>query len=142
MSGALTGNQHFVQVNANLAACGQEQVDVPPAVPVIAETSAQNLTITLAGGVAKLSLSCPAPLAATTMLYGAAPQKKGVNREPEQLMLGVPGAIVQGSCDVTALYTAKFGAPAIGQKVFLSVGTISAGHKGAFKHFVGIVPAA
>ena len=50
--------------------------------------------------------------------------------------------MVGGKADITALYTAKFGAPAVGQKVFVRSKQVLDGYDDLLHQWSGIVPAA
>jgi hypothetical protein len=48
---------------------------------------------------------------------------------------------VQGSADITSLYTVRYGAPAAGMKVFVRVSQMVNGWESAPMTFAAIVPA-
>ena len=61
--------------------------------------------------------------------------------EPCIPSLGICPVPAQGSCDITSLYTAKFGVPAPGAKVFVSVHQMVNGYTDVPRRFSAIVPA-
>ena len=141
-NGPMTGLQFYQQINANLALLGQETVDAPPAPPVFDALAPVNLVITVAAGAAVLKLTCPTAPGANTVLCATPPQKQGVSKCTNWRTLGTCPAPAQGSADITALYTATFGAPPIGSKVFVRAHLMVNGFQSVPAIFNGIVPAA
>lgn len=139
--GALTGNQHFVQVNARLAATGQDAVDVPAADAPMPANPLGNLVITNAAGALALKLGCPTAPADFTEIWGAPPVKAGVARVPQLFLLGLCPVPAAGSAVITALYTSKFGAPAVGQRIFIGSRSTINGMAGPMVATTAIVPA-
>ncbi len=140
-SGPLTGLQFYQQVNANLLLLGQDAVTDPPATPVFGDLAPQNLIIANAAGVVTMKLTCPTPPGENTIIEATPPQKAGVSICTNYRVIGTCPAAVAGSADITALYTAKFGAPASGQKVFVRCRLMVNGFQGVPNAFSGIVPA-
>ena len=140
-SGPLTGSQLFVKVNVNLTLFGQAAVNMPPAQPVFPALAPQNLVITNAGGVIAIKLTCPADPGENTIVRAAAPQSAGRQVCNDFRILGVCPAPVLGSSDVTALYSARFGAPAVGSKVFVRCNQFVDGYEDLPHEFYAIVPA-
>jgi hypothetical protein len=56
-------------------------------------------------------------------------------------VVGTCPAAVAGAADITALYTARFGVPTAGAKVFVRVNQFVDGYEDIGTEFVGIVPA-
>ena len=56
-------------------------------------------------------------------------------------VVGMCPAPVQGSADITNLYTARFGAPRIGKKLYISVNQFVDGWEDLLVTFSAIVPA-
>jgi hypothetical protein len=141
-SGPLTGLQLFVRINATLSQFGQETVDTPPAVPTFDALAPQALVITNTAGVIALKLTCPTSPGENTILRGSSPQKSGVRRTPDARILGICPAPVTGSATITSLYTARFGAPVAGQRIFIEAQLMQNGWYGPKRTFSALVPAA
>ena len=139
-NGPLTGNQFFTRVNTTLAELALDPVDSPPATPSIASPAATGLVITNTGGAAAVKLTCPTNPGTNTIVRACAPVKAGVNRTPELYKIGMQPAPAQGSSDITTLYTVKFGAPAVGTRIFVSVQLHVTGILGQAVVFTGVVP--
>ena len=56
-------------------------------------------------------------------------------------VLGTCPAVVQGSADITSLYTARYGVPPVGKKVYVQVNQFVNGWESLPVSFWGIVPA-
>ena len=76
------------------------------------------------------------------MVEAAAPVRPSVSTNINTRVLGTCPAPVQGSADITSLYTAKFGAPAPGTKVFVSVHQMVDGYTDVPRRLSAIVSAA
>jgi hypothetical protein len=141
-SGPLTGLQLFVRINSTLAQFGQEVVDVPPAYPQFPALAPQGLVITNPGGIPTLKLTCPTSPGENTVLRGAAPQRSGVRRLPGTRILGTLPAPQTGTSDITSLYTSRYGAPGVGQRIFVTCQQFIDGWLSTPAMFTGLVPAA
>jgi hypothetical protein len=141
-SGPMTGLQLYIKINATLALFGQEQVDAPPAPPVFDALAPISLVIANAGGVISLSLTCPGNPGENTVVRGAAPLKQGVTRTSNFRILGTCPAPADGKADITGLYTAHFGVPTVGTKVFVQCNMYKDGYQSIPQVFSAIVPQA
>ena len=140
-SGPLTGLQLFVKVNASNLTVGAPLVDVPPAVPAPVALNITGLTATLAAGVVTLKLTTTDAPPDGTMLWGCAPENSGVRRAMSPRYLGICGNPANGAVDITAQYTAKFGAPTKGSRIFVQANTNQNGWEGLRQTFSALVPA-
>ena len=140
-SGPLTGQQLFNKINCTLAQFGQDQVQVPPARPQFPSLAPQNLVIANASGAITLKLTCPASPGQNTIIRGSKPVSQGYGKFTDFRVLGMCPAPVQGSADITSLYTARYGVPAVGTKVFVSVNQVVGGWEDHAVTFAAIVPA-
>ena len=120
-SGSLSGFQLFTKINCALAQFGQAQVDAPPAQPQFPALAPQNLVITNTGGVIALKLTCPSNPGDNTIVRGAKPLSQGRETCNDFRILGMCPAPAQGSADITSLYTARYGVPPVGNKVYVQV---------------------
>ncbi len=140
-SGPLTGLQLFTKVNCTLATFGQDPVDTPPTAPTFGDLAPQNLDITNTGGTIALKLACPISPGTNTVVRATAPQRSGTRRPVSFRILGMCPTPAQGSSDITSLYTARYGAPAVGQRVFIHVQQMTDGFYGPERVFSALVPA-
>ena len=69
------------------------------------------------------------------------PLSQGYEVCPDMRELGVCPAAQSGAADITSLYTAKFGAPKAGQKLFVQAYQTASGWTDQPLQFSGIVPA-
>jgi hypothetical protein len=141
-SGALSGFQLFAKINCTLAQFGQEQVDAPPAHPQFPDLAPTNLVITNTGSVIALKLTCPADPGENTIVRGSAPLSQGRETCRDYRILGTCPAAVAGSADITTLYTARYGVPPVGKKVYVRVNQFVDGWEDLPVTFSAIVPAA
>ena len=139
-SGPLTGAQLFNKINCTLALFGQEQVDAPPPVPQFPALAPQNLVISNTSGAIALKLTCPTSPGQNTIVRASAPVSAGRETCGSYRILGVCPAPVQGSADITSLYTARYGVPPQGTKVFVRVNLMVDGWEDIAAKFSAIVP--
>jgi hypothetical protein len=140
-SGPLTGNQLFNKINCTLAQFGLDQVEAPPARPQFPSLAPQNLVIANASGAITLKLTCPTSPGGNTIVRGSKPVSQGYGKFTDFRVLGMCPAPVQGSADITSLYTARYGVPPVGTKVFVSVNQVVDGWEDRPVTFAAIVPA-
>ncbi len=74
------------------------------------------------------------------MVYGQPPCSSGRMKRRRVYYLGLLGPATDGQCDLTDLYTARFGQPAPGQKVFIVTSQTKNGWKGQDWVYSAIVP--
>ena len=120
-SGPLTGLQLFAKINCSLATFGGSPVDAPPSFPQFPTNPVGALLITNTAGAISLKLGCAETPGANTTLRASAPCSQGLAYSEDYRILGLLPAPVQGASDITNLYTARYGAPAVGTKVFVRV---------------------
>jgi hypothetical protein len=137
----LTGNQLFNKINCTLAQFGLDQVEAPPARPQFSSLAPQNLVIANASGAITLKLTCPTSPGENTIVRGSKPVSQGYGKFTDFRVLGACPAPVQGSADITSLYTARYGVPPVGTKVFVSVNQVVDGWEDLPVTFAAIVPA-
>jgi hypothetical protein len=141
-SGSLSGFLLFTKINCTLAQFGQTQVDAPPDHPQFPALAAQNLVITNTAGVIALRLTCPTDPGENTIVRGAAPLSQGRETCRDFRVLGVCPAPVEGSSDITGLYTARYGVPPVAKKVYIQVNQYVDGWESRPVSFWAIVPGA
>jgi hypothetical protein len=140
-SGTLSGFLLFTKINCTLAKFGQDQVDAPPAQPLFPDLAPQGLVITNTAGVIALKLTCLGDPGENTIVRGAAPLSQGRETCRDFRVLGTCPAAVSGSADITALYTARYGVPPVGKKVYVQVNQFVDGWEDLPVSFWAIVPA-
>jgi hypothetical protein len=141
-SGALSGFQLFAKINCTLAQFGQEQVTAPPARPQFPDLAPASLVITNTAGVIALKLACPTDPGDHTIVRASAPVSQGRETWDDYRILGTCPAAAQGSADITGIYTARYGVPPAGKKVFVRVNQFVDGWEDLPVTFSAIVPAA
>ena len=141
MSGPLTGEQLFCRVNSVLGTFGQDQMDVPPAYPVFTTLAPVGLVITNTNGNVSLNLTCPGNPGENTIIRGSAPVSAGIARTPRVVILGTCPAPAAGSADITGLYSAKWGMPAAGSRVFVQGNQFIDGWESTLVTWSAVVPA-
>jgi hypothetical protein len=139
-NGALTGFLLFTKINCTLAQFGQDQVTAPPATPQFPELAPASFSITNTAGVIALKLACPTDPQGNTIVRGSAPISQGRENCRDFRVLGLCPAPVQGSADITGLYTAHYGVPPVGKKVFIQVNQVVNGWEDLPVTFSAIVP--
>ncbi len=88
-----------------------------------------------------LKLTCPGDPGDGTIIRGAKPLSQGREVCNNFRMLGVCPAPAQGAADITSLYTARYGVPTVGTKVYVRVNQFLDGWESLGRAFWAIVPA-
>jgi hypothetical protein len=115
----LSGQQFCVQINSTLRCVGKAPLHEPPAPVTFGPNPVDGLAIaTDEGGGIRLLLSV-GPASEDIMLFGQAPCSAGRMKQRRVCYLGLLGPATNGQCDITTAYTARFGQPRPGQKVFI-----------------------
>ena len=140
-SGPLTGCQLFTKINCALLAIGEAAVSVPPAKPALTVLPIDELEITNTAGVIALKLHTTDSPPEGTMLRACAPVNSGVRRGSNYRLVGTLNSPSNGYVDITSAYTTRFGVPAVGQRVFVSVNANVDGYQGVPQVFSARVPA-
>ena len=140
-SGSLTGLQLFTKINCSLLAIGQQTVSAPPAKPAFELLPIDSLAITNVAGVVTIRLHTTGAPPDGTMLRSAAAQKSGCRRGRGFRLVGTLGSPVANYIDITSAYTAHFGVPAAGKRVFVTVNANINGYEGPALAFSARVPA-
>ena len=139
-NGALSGFLMFTKINCTLAQFGLDQVDAPPVRPQFTELAPQNLVISNTSGAIALKLTCPTSPGQNTIIRASAAVSQGREQWNDFRIIGMCPAPVQGSADITSLYTAVYGVPPAGTKVFVNVSLLVGGWESIPVAFWGIVP--
>jgi len=140
-SGPLTGLQLFTKVNCALLEIGAPTVSVPPAQPQISPLPVDGLEITNTAGAIAIKLHTTDAPPDGTMLRGCAPQNSGCRRAVSYRVLGLLDTPANSYVDITSAYTGRFGVPAVGKRVFVSLNATVNGYQGIPLVFSARVPA-
>lgn len=140
-SGPLTGEQFYIRTNLNLATVGEPTVGDPPAAPTFDANVIQSLELTNVTNVVAIKLVCSGSSDAFNLVWASPPKSAGRFAVNDFFYLGELPEVVAGKADITALFTAKFGAPAAGQKVFIRSKQMESGYADLPHQWSGIVPA-
>jgi hypothetical protein len=117
-------------------------VDTPPLRPEFPDLAPQNLVITNTAGLVALKLTCPTDPGQTTIVRGSKPVSQGVEVCKDFRILGMCPAPVAGASGITGLYTAHYGVPKAGTKVYLQVNQVVDGWESLPRTYSAIVPTA
>ena len=141
-SGPLTGLQLFMRLNCKLSLLGLDPVAAPPSAPQFPDLATDGLVITNNAGVVAVTLSCPGDPGQHTVLRASRPQNSAVRACRDYRIIGVCPAPAQGVADITALYTAEFGAVPPGKRLFLLASTMVDGFESIPRRYTALVPKA
>ena len=126
----LNGFLAYCSVNNNKLDAGDAAVADAPAIV----TPADLLTVTVTLTAAAFSIAYTAtPLAAGNRLFiFASPQRSaGVKFNGDYRLIAVTAAAAASPHNLLAGYTAKFGVPVVGNRIFLNLETYQGGFKGS-----------
>ena len=140
-SGPLTGLQLFVRLNANLTRVGEPALTTPSDRPTFDANIATGLELTNVSNNVAVKLTCSGSSGAFNEVWACAPQNSGTRRPLSWRRLGELPAVVGGKADLTALYSAKFGLPVAGQRVFVRSQQMEDGWQDNPVFYHGLVPA-
>jgi len=124
----LTGFSAYCSINNNNLDAGNAVVAAAPAL----QTPTALLTVTPTLTAAAFSLAYTAtPLAAGSRLFiWCGPQRSaGVGYESDYRLILVTAAAAASPANILASYTAKFGVPVVGNRIFMMLETYLAGFK-------------
>lgn len=122
---SLTGQQAHIMVNNNLLDAGVAIVTDAPG--VVSPVGLITATVTTTGGTLSVAYTAT-PLSAANYLYIHASPQRSAGRafEGDLRLIAVTAAAAASPHNLLAAYTARFGAPVVGNKIFFSlqVGTL------------------
>ena len=136
----LSGQQFAVQVNSTLRCIGQAPLLEPPAPVVFAPNPVTRLAIVNDPEAGTRLLLSVGTVTEDIMVFGQPPCSAGRMKHRRVYYLGLQGPATNGQCDITDLYTARFGQPRPGQKVFIVTCQTRNGWKAQDKVLSAIVP--
>lgn len=123
---SLQGNQAYASVNNNRLLCNLTPVADAPAIatPVALVTA----TVTTTGSTLSIAFTATPLSTATYLAVFASPQRSaGRAFEGDFRFLMVSAAAAASPVNALAAYTAKFGAPVVGNQLFFSLVTVTLG---------------
>jgi hypothetical protein len=141
-SGRLTGCQLFIKINCTLALTGEPPTDVPTEPPSFGTNPVGALTITNDDGEIALKLSVPRAPSQYVLVLGTAPCSAGIAVPRRFVILGALPAAVARVSDVTDLYTARYGVPPVGSRIFIRTIQVASGWEDFSKDTTAVVPKA
>ena len=141
-SGPLTGLQLYVKLNCVLATWDQPAITEPTSAPQFGALGVQNLVLANTAGVVSVKLTAPGDVGTNTALRASAPQHSSVRSLPPVTIIGVCPTAAAGSSDITALYTARYGTPVAGQRLFVQASLFQDGWESLPSTFTAVVPVA
>jgi hypothetical protein len=139
-SGPLTGQQHFQGINSARARIGLDMLLLPPDPVVFSPNPVGDLLITNDDNGVRLFVNLSAPITEDIMVFGQAPCSSGRRKRRNLSYLGLLAAAQAGLSEITALYVARFGVPAVGQRVFIVTRQQKDGWEGFDQQTTEIVP--
>jgi len=126
----LNGFMAFCSVNNNKLDAGDAAIT--DATTLVTPVDLVSATVTLTAAAFSVAYTTT-PLAAGVRLFAwVSPQKSaGVNFNGDYRLLTVSAAAAASPLVLTTLYTARFGVPVVGSKIFMSFQTYQGGFKGS-----------
>ena len=122
----LTGSQCYIKVNTVNLLNGDATVTAPPALPTFVACTVTGIDAT--AGTPLVELSGANPAAGTKfMIYASGQLSAGVNFNGVYRYLTTNQTFASGKLSLTTVYSAKFGAPIAGKKIFCKVVQSQAG---------------
>jgi hypothetical protein len=118
-SGPLTGQLHFQGINSARSCIGLPPLWEPPAPVVFDRNPVGPLIITNDQSGLRLLLKLTGPVTEDIMVFAQAPCSAGRSKRRNVSYIGLLPLAVDGLCDITALYVARYGAPRPGEKLFI-----------------------
>lgn len=124
------GFMAYCSVNNNKLDAGDSAVSDAPAIVTPGDLISATITLT---AVAFSVAYTATPLAANTRLYifTSPQQSAGRNFNGDYRLLSVTAAAAASPANILAAYTARFGVPVVGNRIFLSLTTYKGGFKGS-----------
>jgi hypothetical protein len=118
-SGPLTGQLHFQGINSARSCIGLPPLWEPPAPVVFDRNPVGPLIIINDQSGLRLLLKLTGPVTEQIMVFAQAPCSAGRSKRRNVSYIGLLPPAVDGLCDITALYVARYGTPRPGEKLFI-----------------------
>lgn len=126
----LNGFMAYCSINNNKLDAGDAAVSAAPTIVTPGDLISATITLT---AVAFSIAYTATPLAAATRLFVwvSSQQSAGRNFNADYRLLAVTAAAAASPHNALAAYTAKWGVPVVGNKIFISLETYNGGFKGS-----------
>jgi hypothetical protein len=126
----LNGFMAYCSVNNNKLDAGDAAVSDAPAIVTPADLT--TVTVTLTAAAFSIAYTATPLGAAVRAFIWVSPQRSaGVAFNGDYRLLTVTAAAAASPANILAAYTAKFGVPIVGNRIFISIETYSTGFKGS-----------
>lgn len=124
----LNGFGAFMSVNNNQLAAGNARLSDAPA--LVSPSTVDTATITLTAASFSIAYT-PTPLATGRRLFTyCSPQRNaGRSFEADYRLIAVSAAAAASPANVLAAYTARFGVPVVGNKIFIALAVYDGGFR-------------
>jgi len=121
-----TGFNLFVRLNTNIDNVNQPQISLPPLPAAVVESVASATSFILTGNVSTVTFA-PTVAAGMAVIIRATPGlSPGISFvKSEFRIIQILDALDTSPADIDAAYVAKFGAPVLGAKIFVSLTTVN-----------------
>lgn len=139
-NGPLTGQQCWQSINSVRGCVGLPPTLEPPEPVTFGLSAVGRLTITNDEHGVRLWLTVSGELSEDVMVFGQAPCHSGRYKRRNVAYLGLLPPPTGGMSEVTQLYTARYGEPRPGQKIFIVTCQQKDGWKGIERETCAIVP--
>ena len=139
-SGWRSGQQHLVAVNVSQFRVGEAPLWLPPDPVVFGPNPVGQLTAADGENGVRLMLDVTGPVSEKIMVFGQAPCSAGRMKRRNVSYLGLVSSPIAGVSDITDLYTARYGEPKPGEKVFIVTRQQKNGWEGPPKETSAIIP--
>ena len=139
-SGPLTGSQLYTKLNATVALVGGDTMVAPPVPPAFDRNPVGALAIVNDGMQITMKLACPNAPTTDIIVRASPPLSAGISGTSAFRIIGLLAAPLQGACNITALYVARFGVPPVGMKVFVQTNQVITGYEDMARSTHSTVP--
>ena len=109
----------FVALNTRRADLGLPQFDVPPAQPVFPKSPVVELLVTNVGDRITIKLRILGSPTQYILVGGSRPVRAAIRCVQHFPFLGLLPAPIDGWCDITDLYVARYGVPKAGKAIWI-----------------------
>lgn len=113
-----TGEQLYIQLNINGETVGAGPYVTPPAKVTLPAVTIGTLTVNSIGPAVSQAYNGVLGANFTLVISATRPLSAGIMSPQESLFRHIGTSTAASPIDITALYTAKFGNPAAGQKIY------------------------
>ena len=137
-----TGFNLYVRLNANINVVGGTTINIPPLPGAVTATEATALVFNLTGNISTIAFTPTVPAGEAVIVRATPSLSPGISFvRSEYRIIEILAAAATSPADIDASYTAKFGAPTEGAKIFVTLETvnITTGQKSVDSHVDTIV---